>query len=95
MKKEVLRPSKSPYNSPIWVVPKKGINKDGTSKLRMVVDFKKLNEVTVSDKYPIPDINIILSNLGESQYFSTIDLESGFHQILMKTEDIEKNSIFS
>lgn len=89
---EIIRPSKSPYNSPIWVVPKKGINEDGTQKLRMVIDYKKLNENTICDKYPIPDCNVILSNLGTAKYFSTIDLESGFHQILMKEEDIEKTA---
>lgn len=88
----VIRPSKSPYNSPIWVVTKKGINEDGTPKLRMVIDYKKINEQTVSDRYPIPDTNVILSNLGKSKFFSTIDLESGFHQIKMKGTDIEKTS---
>lgn len=88
----IIRQSKSPYNSPIWVVPKKGANEDGTQKMRMVVDYKKLNEQTIADKYPIPDCNVILSNLGRAKFFSTIDLESGFHQILMKPEDIEKTA---
>lgn len=89
---KIIRPSKSPYNSPIWVVPKKGMNENGTQKLRMVIDYKKINEQTISDKYPIPDCNVILSNLGTAKYFSTIDLESGFHQILMKEQDIEKTA---
>lgn len=63
-------------------------------KLRMVIDYKKLNEHTISDRYPIPDTNIILSNLGKSKYFSSIDLESGFHQILMSKIDIEKTAFF-
>lgn len=92
LKDNIIRPSKSPYSSPVWVVPKKGFNEDGTPKSRLVIDFKKLNEHTISDKYPIPDTNVILSNLGKSKYFSTIDLESGFHQILMKESDIQKTS---
>lgn len=88
----VIRPSNSPYNSPIWVVPKKGTNSDGTPKFRLVIDFKKVNEDTIPDRYPIPDTNIILSNLGKSKYFSSIDLESGFHQILMHPDDIEKTA---
>lgn len=92
IKQNIIRESKSPYNSPIWVVPKKGTNEDGTPKMRMVIDYKKLNEKTIADKYPIPDCNVILSNLGKAKVFSTIDLESGFHQILMKPEDIEKTA---
>lgn len=92
LRDNIIRESKSPFNSPIWVVSKKGTNDDGTQKLRMVIDYKKLNEQTVSDKYPIPDCNVILSNLGKSKFFSTIDLESGFYQILMKNEDIEKTA---
>ena len=72
--------------------PKKGINDDGTPKQRMVIDYKQFNEITISDKHPIPDTNVILSNLGEAKYFSTIDLESGFHQIHMQETDIEKTA---
>lgn len=69
---------------------KKGVNEDGTPKQRMVIDYKKINEHTISEKYPIPDVNVILSNLRKAKVFSTIDLESGFHQIQMKESDIKK-----
>lgn len=88
----VIRESRSPYNSPIWVIPKDGFNEDGTQKKRMVIDYGKLNAQTIFDRYPMPDINIILSNLGEARIFSKIDLESGFHQIKIKEEDIEKTA---
>lgn len=88
----IIRESRSPYNSPIWVVDKKGTDEYGNKNLRMVTDFKKLNEKTISDKYPIPDVSVILSNLGQAKYFSTIDLKSGFHQILLKEEDREKTA---
>ena len=88
----IIRESRSPYNSPIWVVDKKGFNDLGEKNFRLVTDFKKLNEKTISDRYPIPDISVILSNLGQSAYFSTIDLKSGFHQILLKEEDREKTA---
>lgn len=88
----IIRPSRSPYNSPIWVVDKKGQDENGEKKHRLVIDFKKLNSHTISDKYPIPDISVILSSLGEAKYFSTIDLKSGFHQIMMKEEDREKTA---
>lgn len=92
LKNGIITPSYSPYNSPIWVVPKKGINEDGTPKQRLVIDYRKLNLHTIFDRYPIPDISIILSNLGESKYFSKIDLESGFDQILFDEIDKEKTA---
>jgi len=92
LKEGIIRPSKSPYNSPVLVVPKKGFNEDGSAKLRLVIDYKKLNENTITDRYPMQDPSVILSNLEKVKYFSTIDLESGFHQILMKETDIKKTS---
>lgn len=88
----IIRKSNSPYNSPLWVVPKKGFNEDGSPKKRMVIDYSKLNSFTVFDRYPMPNINIILSNLGGAKYFSKIDLESGFHQILIDEQDREKTA---
>lgn len=87
----IIRPSKSPYNAPIWIVEKK-TDASQVKKYRMVVDFKRLNSVTISDSYPIPDITNTLSNLGDSKFFTTIDLTSGFHQIQMKKTDIAKTS---
>jgi len=84
-------PSRSPYNSTVLVAPKKGENQDGSRKLRHVIDYKKLNESTIPDRYPMQDPSVILSNLGKARYFSTIDLESGFHQILMKESDVQKH----
>ncbi|KAH8342798.1 hypothetical protein KR067_007890 [Drosophila pandora] len=60
---------------------------------RMVIDFKRLNAVTIFDTYPIPDINSTLDSLGRrSKYFTTIDLTSGFHQIHMNEKDIPKTA---
>lgn len=87
----IIRPSKSPYNSPIWIVEKK-LDASGIKKYRMVIDYKKLNAVTTADTYPIPDISNTLANLRGSTFFTTIDLTSGFHQIKMKTCDIPKTS---
>lgn len=92
LSKEIIRPSQSPYNSPVWVVPKKGLNSDGSPKQRLVIDYRKLNRKTIFDRYPIPDTNMILSNLGSARYFSIIDLESGFHQIRIKESDEEKTA---
>lgn len=88
----IIEKSFSPYNSPIWTVPKKGVDENGKPKRRMVIDFQKLNTQTVTDRYPIPDINMTIQNLGKARFFSTIDLESGFHQILIKESDREKTA---
>jgi len=88
----IIRPSKSPYNNPIWVVDKKGVDELGHKKKRMVIDFRKLNQKTVSDKYPIPSISTILSNMGKAQFFTTLDLKSGFHQIELAERDREKTA---
>lgn len=92
LKNNIIQPSFSPYNSPLWVVPKKGQNEDGTPKQRLVIDYKKLNEKTIFDRYPMADVSIILSNLGNSRYFSSIDLESSFYQIKIKNSDKEKTA---
>jgi len=82
----------SSYNSPVLVVPKKGQNEDGSLKHKLVKDYKELNENTIPDRYPMQDPSVILANLGKAKFFSTIDLESGFHQIFMKDSDTEKTS---
>jgi len=87
----IIKPSKSPYNSPVWVVPKKP-KPNGEKQYRMVIDFKRLNAVTIADTYPIPDINSILASLGKAKYFTTLDLTSGFHQIYMLESDIPKTA---
>lgn len=92
LKDGIIEKSFSPYNSPIWTVSKKGLDENDRPKRRMVIDFQKLNAQTVTDRYPIPDINMTIQNLGKAKFFSTIDLESGFHQILIKEEDREKTA---
>jgi len=72
------------------VVPKKGINEDGFPKLRLVIDYKKLNENSIPDIYPMLDPSVILSSLEETKFLSTIDLESGFNQIPMNEADFQK-----
>lgn len=87
----IIRKSRSPYNSPIWIVPKK-IDASGERKFRLVIDYRKLNNKTISDRYPIPDTAQVLANLGKNKFFTTLDLASGFHQIAMAAEDIEKTA---
>jgi len=58
-------------------------------KYRVVIDYRKLNMVTVADRYPIPDINEVLAQLEDNKFFSVLDLKSEFSQILLKESDIE------
>ena len=87
----IIRPSTSPWCSPIWIVPKKA-DASGRQKWRLVVDYRKLNEKTVADKYPLPNITEILDKLGRCQYFTTLDLASGFHQIEVHPSDVQKTA---
>lgn len=87
----IVRPSKSPYNSPLWIVPKK-LDNDGKRKWRIVIDYRNLNNITVDDKFPMPNIDSLFDKLGRAQYFSTIDLAKGFHQIKMEDRDIQKTA---
>jgi hypothetical protein len=64
--------------------------KDGT--LRMCIDFKQLNKVTVKNKYPLPRINDMVDQLRSTQIFSKIDLIFGYHQVRIKEEDIHNTT---
>ena len=72
---DIIEPSESPWASPVVLVRKK----DGT--LRYCVDYRKLNGVTRKDSYPLPRIDESLDALAKTQYFSTLDLASGYWQI--------------
>ena len=87
----IIKPSQSPYNSPVWIVPKKA-DSQGNKRWRMVLDYRSLNEKTISDAYPLPNITEILDQLGGAKYFSTFDLASGFHQIKMHSKDSHKTA---
>lgn len=81
----IISPTNSAWNSPLILVPKKS-NTD-EKKYRLVIDYRKLNDVSVGDKFPMTDINDILDNLGKASYFSTLDLASGYHQVLVDPKD--------
>ena len=81
-----IRQSKSPYGAPVLFVDKK----DG--KLRLCVDYKALNKVTVKNSYPLPRIDDLFDRLVEAKYFSRIDLRSGYHQIRIAQGDEEKTA---
>nr|VZI05385.1 unnamed protein product [Spirometra erinaceieuropaei] len=84
--KHVIRPSSSPWASPIVLVKKK----DGS--LRLCVDYRKLNAVTVKDSFPLPRIDTTLEALAGAACFSTLDLQSAYWQVEMAPEDRHKTA---
>lgn len=91
LKQGIIQDSISPWSSPVWIVPKK-TDASGKKKWRLVIDYRKLNEQTIDDKYPLPNISDILDKLGRANYFTTIDLASGFHQLEVDPEDVPKTA---
>jgi hypothetical protein len=67
--------------------------KDGT--LRMCVDYRPLNVVTIKNKYPLPYIDILFDQLSRAKVFSKIDLRSGYHQIKINPQDILKTAFLT
>jgi hypothetical protein len=86
LNKGFIRPSSFPWGCPAIFVKKK----DQT--LRMCVDYRPLNEVTIKNKYPLPRIDILFDQLTGARVFSKIDLRSGYHQIRIRPEDIPKTA---
>ncbi|KAL1251468.1 hypothetical protein QQF64_019264 [Cirrhinus molitorella] len=88
LKLEVIEPSRSPWSSPIVMVPKP----DGT--LRFCNDFRRLNEVSEFDGYPMPRVDKLLERLGRARYISTLDLTKGYWQVRL-TESSKPKTAFS
>lgn len=87
MKKNgIIRDSSSPYASPILLVRKKN------GEQRMCIDFRRLNLKTVKDRHPIPRIDDLLDRISGGQFFSSLDLASGYWQIPVSTETIPKTA---
>ena len=84
LENKYIRPSMSPWGAPVLFVKKK----DGT--LRLCIDYRQLNKVTVKNKYPFPRIDDIFNQMRGAKVFSTIDLRYGYHQVRIKDEDIHK-----
>ena len=87
LKSGAIRPSYSPWASPVSVV------RHPTGKLRMVCDFRRVNHVTKVDAHPLPDIEAILQQLGKMKYFSCVDLCAGFHQVPLEDDTIPMTAI--
>ncbi|WMV24317.1 hypothetical protein MTR67_017702 [Solanum verrucosum] len=82
--KSFIRPNISPLGAPVLFVKKK------YGSLRMCIDYRQLNKVTIKIKYHLPRIDDLFDQLQGESYFSYIDLRSGYHQLRVKEEDIPK-----
>ena len=86
LEKGFIRLSVSPWAAPVLFVKKK----DGT--LRLCVDYRQLNKMTVKNKYPLPRINELFDQLKGASVISKIDLRSGYHQLRIKDTDVHKTT---
>jgi len=84
--KKFVRPSVSPWGAPMLLVKKK----DGS--MRLCIDYRRLNKVTIKNRYPLPRIDDLMDPLVGARVFRKIDLRSGYHQIKVKDEDMQKTA---
>ncbi|GBG72145.1 hypothetical protein CBR_g11078 [Chara braunii] len=86
LEKGWIRPSSSPFGAPVLFVPKK------EGELRMCIDYRGLNAITVKNVEPLPRIDDLLDRVQGAKYFSKIDLKSGYHQIEVHPDDQYKTA---
>jgi hypothetical protein len=86
LKAGLIIPSTSPFASLVLLVQKKDIT------WRFCVDYRKLNSLTIKNRFPIPIVDEILDELAGAQYFTTLDMKAGHHQVRMRQEDEYKTT---
>lgn len=82
----IIRPSKSPFSSPVFLIAKHG------GSLCLCVDYRELNTMTIKDNFPIPMVDELLDELHSAKFYKKIDLRSGYHHVRMDPKDIEKTA---
>jgi hypothetical protein len=81
IKKEFIRPSESPARYPVMFIPKKN------GKLRLCVNFQKLNDITIKNQYPLPNIGKLQDQLSHAEIFTALDLQEAYNLIRIKKEE--------
>ena len=84
--KGFIRPRSSPWGAPVLFVKK------NYGTMRMCIDYRRLNKVTIKNRYPLPIIDDLFDQLQGASHFSKIDLQSGYHQLKIRREDIPKTA---
>ncbi|KAJ9529157.1 hypothetical protein QJQ45_007831 [Haematococcus lacustris] len=84
--KGMIEPSSSPFAAPILFVKKK------SGELRMCLDYRQLNKITIRDQYPLPRIDDLFDKLSGCTVFSSLDLQAGYNQIRITPEDVPKTA---
>ena len=92
---KVIVPSKSPYASNVLLVRKPDPSQPTGMKERVCIDYVQLNQQTVKDSYPLPNIQTIFSKIGRSTWFTTMDLLNGFWQVMIKPEHRHKTAFLT
>ena len=91
-----IRRSESPIASPVFFVAKKTVDPEtGEPQLRMVIDYRKLNEITVKNKYPLPRIDELIQKWKGCLFFSALDIRSGYYNIRMREDDEWKTAFIT
>nr|GFC36206.1 RNA-directed DNA polymerase homolog [Tanacetum cinerariifolium] len=81
-----IHPSVSPWGAPVLFVKKK----DGS--MRLCIDYRELNKITIRNRYPLPRIDDLFDQLHGAMHFSKIELRSGYHQLRVREQDISKTA---
>ncbi|GFU90214.1 hypothetical protein TNCV_3874181 [Trichonephila clavipes] len=82
----IIEECESPYASPVVLIP----TPNGT--FRLCIDYRKLNEITVGDTYPLPRMDDLLHQAKLTPFMSTLDLRAGYHQVKVHVEDQDKTA---
>lgn len=87
LKDNVIQKSTSEYSSPIVIVNKP----DGN--IRLCIDYRQLNEITVRDNFPCPNVDDQIENLKDKKYFSRLDLKDAFHHVKLDNESVKYTAL--
>ena len=86
LKQKIIEPSAREWMSNVFLVRKKD------NAMRFCVDYRRANDVSQKDAYPLPRIDACLDAMNSARWFSTFDLRSGYHQVLMDKESPDKTT---